>query len=291
MHSSARLIFCAILMSTTGFAPMSPALAGAESSLASHRALYELRLAEGGGAKAPASANGRIAYDFSSACDVYAQTLRQAVDLQPQEGKRQLSESRISTYEDTSGRDFRFAVAENGAPGEEVEGRAQRVGDNALAIAVSRPKPEKVSAEGDVLFPTAHIAKVLAAARRGEKIMLARVFDGSGDGQKVFNVTAIIGAPRRGPDADRGANAEQLHNVRRWPVSLSYFPEDERDGQPDYVLSYNLYENGVSTGLRLDYGDYVLVGELTRIEFPPAARCRNAPPIKGGQPTSRSHSD
>jgi hypothetical protein len=117
--------------------------------------------------------------------------------------------------------------------------------------------------------------------------MLARVFDGSGDGRKVFNVTAIIGAPRRGPDADRGAKAEQLRNIRRWPVSLSYFPEDERDGQPDYVLSYDLYENGVSTGLRLDYGDYVLVGELTRIEFPPAARCRNNAPLKGGQPTAR----
>jgi hypothetical protein len=274
MHPSVRLAYGAFLLSVAGVALGLPSLAAAEPSLANHRALYELRLAKGGGAKAPASANGRIAYDFFSACDVYAQTLRQAVELQPQEGKRQFSESRINTFEDTRGRDFRFAVAENGAPGEEVEGRAQRVGDSGLAIAVSRPKPEKISTDGDVLFPTQHIAKVLEAARRGEKIMLARVFDGSGDGQKVFNVTAIIGAPLRGADPDRGAKAEQLHDLRRWPVSLAYFPEGERDGEPDYVLSYNLYENGVSTGLRLDYGDYVLIGELTRIEFPPAPRCR-----------------
>ena len=37
--------------------------------LASHKAIYELRLLEGAGTKAPASASGRIAFDFSSACE------------------------------------------------------------------------------------------------------------------------------------------------------------------------------------------------------------------------------
>ncbi len=249
-----------------------PALAEpAAPAFASHKALYELHLLQGQGEKAPAAADGRIAFDFSSTCDAYVQTLRQAVDMQPQEGAPSLTESRMSTLEDARGKDFRFASDE---PGQKVEGRAQREGDGAVAIALSRPKPQKTLAGADVLFPTQHIAKVLDAARAGEKVLLARVFDGSDTGSKIFNVTAIIGPLRGGPDADRGAQLDALRKLRRWPVALSYFPEDRRDGPPEYVLSYDLYENGVSSRLRLDYGEYVLSGELTRIEFPPAARCQ-----------------
>lgn len=241
-------------------------------SLASHRALYQLHMADATGTKAPAAADGMISYRFSSDCDFYAQTLRQAIDMQPQEGARQVSESRISTYEDGRGQDFRFATNETGSRGEEVEGRAQR-GKDALAIALSSPHPQKMSADSTVLFPTQHIAQLIQAAERGDKILLARVFDGSADGRKIFNVTAVIGAPRKTADADHAANAPQLRGLRRWPVALSYFAEGARDSLPDYVLSYDLYENGVSTNLRLDYGDYALIGELERIEFPPPSRC------------------
>jgi hypothetical protein len=212
-----------------------------------------------------------IAYHFSADCDLYAQTLRQAIDMQPREGQRQLSESRNSTYEDYRGQDFRFATNESGSRGDEVEGHAQRAADGALAIALSSPRPQKMSADGAVLFPTQHIAKLIAAAERGEKVLLARVFDGSADGRRIFEVTAVIGGMRSTQDKDRAANVPQLLGLRRWPVSLAYFPEERHDGLPDYVLNYDLYENGVSTDLRLDYGDYTLIGEMTRIEFPPAS--------------------
>lgn len=252
-----------------------PALAAeTHLPLVSHRAIYDLHLGEANGNRAPASAEGMIAYQFSSDCDFYAQTLRQVVAMQPQEGAAQLSESRVSTFEDGRGQDFRFMTHESGARGEEVEGHAQRGGDGALAIALSSPRPQKISADAAVLFPTQHIAKLIAAAEKGEKIVLARVFDGSADGRKIFDVTAIIGAARTTPDSDAAARMDKLRGLRRWPVSLAYFPEDRHDGAPDYVLHYDLYENGVSTRLRLDYGDYALVGELTRIEFPAQTRCR-----------------
>ncbi|MCW2276205.1 DUF1849 family protein [Rhodoblastus acidophilus] len=259
----------------TVLASGAPAIAAeARVPLVSHRALYELRLGEATGNRAPASAEGMIAYHFSSDCDFYAQSLRQVVAMQPQEGRAQLSESRVSTYEDGRGQDFRFTTVESGARGEEVEGRAQRASDGALAIALSSPRPQKISADSAVLFPTQHIAKLIDAAEKGENILLARVFDGSADGRKIFNVTAVIGAARTTPDADSAAKAEKLRGLRRWPVSLAYFPEDRHDGAPDYVLNYDLYENGVSTHLKLDYGDYSLNGELTRIEFPARTLCR-----------------
>ena len=93
--------------------------------LASHKAIYELRLLEGAGTKAPAGASGRIAFDFSSACEGYAQTLRQIVDMQPQEGERQVTETRTTTYEDAHGADFRFNIASAGGKDDEVDGHAE----------------------------------------------------------------------------------------------------------------------------------------------------------------------
>jgi hypothetical protein len=245
----------------------------ATAPLASHKAIYELHLLEGAGTKAPAGASGRIAFDFSSACDGYAQTLRQVVDMQPLEGERQITETRTTTYEDAHGADFRFNVASEGGKDEEVEGHAERT-RGALSIALNRPKPFTLSADNEVLFPTQHIAQVIAAANQGEKIFLSRVYDASDDGRKIFDVTAIIGPEEKTPDADKGAQGANLRAMRRWPVALAYFPPNQRDGVPDYVLSFNLYENGVSSGLKLDYGDFVLTGELTDIEFPAPAKCR-----------------
>ncbi len=257
-----------------GPASPNPGLALVAPRLASHKAIYDLELVEGAGANAPASASGRISYDFSSACEGYAQTLRQVVDMQPQEGARQLTETRSSTYEDAKGDDFRFNTATPGARALEIDGHAQRTANGAIAIAVTHPLPFSIKASDNVLFPTQHIERVIEAAERGEKVFLARVYDGSDDGKKIFNVTAIIGKAETGPDHDKGAQSPILRGLRRWPVALSYFPADHRDGPPDYVLSFNLYQNGVSSGLKLDYGDFVMTGELTGIEFPPAAKCQ-----------------
>ena len=62
-------------------------------------------------------------------------------------------------------------------------------------------------------------SKVIAAAGRGERIFLSRVYDASDDGRKIFDVTAIIGAEEKEPDADKGARAANLRGLRRWPVA------------------------------------------------------------------------
>src|SRR6516162_405598 len=64
------------------------------SELASHRAVYELRLAQTRGNSAVA-ARGRILYDFSgNACEGYALQFRQVSELDNGEGKVTLSDLR-----------------------------------------------------------------------------------------------------------------------------------------------------------------------------------------------------
>ena len=41
-----------------------------------------------------------------------------------------------------------------------------------------------------------------------------------------------------------------------------------------YVMSFELYENGVSRALKLDYGSFTLAGELEDLKVQPAPPCK-----------------
>ena len=50
---------------------------------------------------------------------------------------------------------------------------------------------------------------------------------------------------------------------------------EEGDGEqtPIYVMSFVLYENGVSRHLKIDYGDFAIVGRLSDLDMIPAKAC------------------
>ena len=52
-------------------------------------------------------------------------------------------------------------------------------------------------------------------------------------------------------------------------MTISYFDQRGRPRQsgeqtPVYAITFELYENGVSRALLLDYGDFVIDGKMTR---------------------------
>ncbi len=244
--------------------------------LISHHAVYKLSLLKSTGTKAPESVDGLLSYDFSgSACDGYAMTLRQMTALQPQEGESRVSEMQTASFEGADARDYRFKVDTKGdssAPGN-IDGTAHKANDGAVSIALDEPKAEKVDLDPGVLFPTEHLKKVLATALQGGKIVSAQVFDGSDTGTKVFNTLTVIGAATDSVPAEQAAQIDALKSVRRWPVAISYFDAAKADQPPEYVLSFDLYENGISRALKLDYGDFVLAGDLTELKLLPGSAC------------------
>ena len=61
--------------------------------------------------------------------------------------------------------------------------------------------------------------------------------------------------------------------MRRWPLTVSYFNEANKDSAPDYTMSFDLYENGVSGSLKLDYGAFSLSAKLKKLDWLPDASC------------------
>ncbi len=244
--------------------------------LAAHRAIYRITLANAVGSKSPTAARGRVSYEFTgSSCEGYSQVFRQVTELQPAEGSTRVSDMRSATFEGGDGRSFSFDIktSNDGNAGEVVDGHAERKADDLLAVRLSKPNAQTFEVDNDVLFPTAHIARIIAAAKAGQHLVAVKVFDGSDDGRKVYDTTTIIGRQLTG-GADAGAaRVAAMDDMPRWPVTISYFEEGRRDQGPAYVLGFELYQNGVSRALRFDYGDFTLAGQMTTLELLPVAGC------------------
>ena len=97
--------------------------------LASHRAIYELKLAHTRGNSPAVAARGRILYDFSgNSCDGYALQFRQVSELDNGEGKVTLSDLRSTTWEDGAAKKFIFKSQNyvNETLIDTVDGQAER---------------------------------------------------------------------------------------------------------------------------------------------------------------------
>ena len=56
-------------------------------------------------------------------------------------------------------------------------------------------------------------------------------------------------------------------------MTVSYFSPDKDESTPDYQVSFDLYENGVATGLVLDYGEFALSGKLADLTLFETTEC------------------
>src|ERR1700730_15927445 len=122
--------------------------------LASHRAVYELTLAQSHGNSSTVSARGRILYDFAgSACDGYKLEFRQVSELDNGEGKVTLSDLRSNTWEDGDSRNYHFKSENymNDRLMDQVDGEAVRQPDN-IAVALTKPEAPSLNPDGSSVF-------------------------------------------------------------------------------------------------------------------------------------------
>jgi len=263
-----------------GFAAQRVAALTSASGLASHRAIYELKLAHTRGNSPAVAARGRILYDFSgNSCDGYALQFRQVSELDNGEGKVTLSDLRSTTWEDGASKNFIFKSQNyvNETLIDSVDGQAERQRDK-VAVSLKEPAAKTFDVQAGTVFPTDHMRRIIEAAHENKNILELPVYDGSEKGEKVYNTLTVIGpaiAPNERVPTDAAAREPALAALKRWPVTVSYFDRTARDDQaPIYSIRFEVYENGVSRALMLDYNDFAISGELTSIEL------RNSTPCK-----------
>jgi hypothetical protein len=249
---------------------------GASAPFLPHQALYELSLLKSRGGNSISEVRGRILYNFSgSACEGYTSDFRQVSELDSGEGKNTLSDLRSSSWEDASGKSYRFKIDTrmNDADANEVDGMAERTGDH-VTVKLKQPVVKTFTLDGATVFPTEQIRRIIAAAKEGKSILELSVYDGSDNGEKVYNTLTVIGKAIPGDGAvtkpDPSTSSDAMKTMTRWPVTVSYYDRDAKSGSgeqtPVYAMSFELFENGVSRSLVLDYNDFVIAGKVGKFD-------------------------
>jgi hypothetical protein len=270
----------ALLLLGAAPAPAAPAAAGV--ILAPHRAIYDLRLQRTRGRGDVESVRGRIVYDFSgSACAGYALNFRQVSEIDSSEqNKSVLSDVRSTTWEEAGAKHFRFSSENyiNDTSVEKVEGKAQRDADH-VEVKLAKPQDKAFDLDHAMVFPTEQLRLIIAAARAGKTILELPVYDGSDNGEKVFSTMTVIGheIPSDVKVDDAAAGQAALAGLKRWPVTISYFDSNSAKGgeqTPNYAISFELYENGISRALQLDYDDFVVSGTMSGLDIKQTPECK-----------------
>lgn len=263
------------------FCVVSSAMAVETTVLAPHRAVYDLKLLRTTGKRAVAVVRGRILYDFSGTpCEGYSLQFRQVSEIDSGEGRLALSDLQATTWEDGEGKAFRFNSQNkvNERVVDSVDGHADRTPPS-FSVTLSKPKEKTFMLDAKIAFPTEHMRRIIEAAEAGKSLLELQVFDGSETGEKVFNTLTVIGheiVPDEKKPDDAAAGKATLAGLKRWPVTISYFEQGSKAGEqtPVYSIGFELYENGISRALVLDYGDFVVGGTLSQLDLRDATACK-----------------
>jgi hypothetical protein len=300
-------LVASILGASLGLAP-APAsgqvaalpLSASGVQLTPHRAIYEMTLDDSTTGSNVANVRGRLVFDFTgSTCEGYTLNTRLVTQITDRDGRLATSDVRSSSWEQGNGGQFSFHSSQylNQKLSEAVGGKAARKESNqSITVALERPAKTDLKLEGKALFPTQHSLAILDAASQGRTVLQADLYDGSEKGDRVYETTTFIGKPLP-PGANKSLktveHAEALDTLTSWPVTIGYFNQSPtaEEGTPAYQLAFRLYANGVSRNLRIDYGNFSLTGELSRLEFYNPQDCSNRPvaaEAKGSKATSSS---
>ncbi len=247
-----------------------------------HQAVYDLSLQKSRGNAAVNNAKGRILYNFAgNACEGYTTDFRQVSQLDTGETKSTLSDLRSTSWEDGTGNSYRFKIETrmNQADATSVDGSAERKGKT-VTVTLKKPKAKTFTIENAV-FPTEQVKLIIDAARADKSILELVVYDGSDDGEKVYNTLTVIGQPIPGTRApakpDPTTSNDNFKTLTRWPVTVSYYDaavkQDAGEQTPVYAMSFELYEDGVSRALVLDYNDFVIAGAMGKIDIKDVKPC------------------
>jgi hypothetical protein len=275
-------------------AAIAASLLGAASQMAvaaptvpflAHQAAYDLTLTKSRRSPSLEAVRGRIVYKFTgSDCEGYTTDFRQVSQIDAGENKSQLSDLRSTTWEDADSNTYRFKIKTlmNDTETSAVDGFAERGTDGSVTVKLKEPEVKTFKLAKDTVFPTEQVHRIIAAAREGKSLLELSVYDGSDNGEKIYNTLTVIGHPIAGEKApstpDAGSGNAALKTMTRWPVTVSYYDRnaksDTGEQTPAYAMSFELYENGVSRQLSLDYNEFVVAGAMSKFDVQDSKPCK-----------------
>ena len=279
MRFPALLALALILPAAPGFtqgakdapaatAPLAPLTARA---LASHRGIYSLTLDRARENAGIVEVSGAMLYELIDACESWTTRQRFTMTLRNREGTELETGSDYATLESMDGKNLRFSLRQmtQGAITSNVAGQAELRADGSGTARYSEPEEKEVAIPPGALLPNTHTIAALNAARAGQRILVAPIFDGtSADGAQES--TTVL-APWQG--ATPMPEAPSLASLGSSRMRIAFFePDGEQAGgarTPSYEVSLRYFENGVADDMIMDFGEFTVRAKLMKLEDAP----------------------
>ena len=257
----------ALALAGLGTVRPAPASAAEEIAFVPHRAVYDMRLAAARGSQGARAIGGLMEFTWRDVCDGWSMDYKSRMRVAfAEQGTRNLSWN-YSSWESDDGTRFRFFLRRYADGQETLRARGSATlapGEGGTAI-YSLPGEREIDLPADTLFPKAHSERIVETALAGESFLWRHVFDGTGDEGGLFGVNAAI-LKEIPANEDLPLEHELLADVRSWRTSLAYFPTESRESTPESEQEMRMFANGIVGTLTIDYGDFVVVAELTELE-------------------------
>ena len=234
---------------------------GRAADLAAHRAHYDLQLEQGRGEVI--AGTGSMDYEVTDACDAWAVRQRLHMQLTGRDGTQTDTLSDYTTLESKDGGSLRFRLRQttDGEVSAEVAGTAT-LSPTGGEVKYVLPEVTTTALPAGTLFPMAHTAAILAAAQAGKKFIAVPLFDGTGtDGAQ--NSTVAIASWGASPAT---APAE-LAGLPSGQVRIAFFDRESSGLEADYEVGMRYYANGVSDGMSMDFGEFVMAAKLKDLKL------------------------
>ncbi len=245
--------------------PATAARAAADVPLAAQHAAYDLALdtTEGG---ATIAASGTMTYKVIDACANWATQQQLRMHTVTRDGEANDLVSNYATLEAKDGHRLSFDMTQisNGVMAEQLRGEATTDADGNGRVRYTEPRRMIVMLPHGTLFPMAHTAAIIRAARTGAKSLSLPLFDGTGaDGAQDTYITILRW---HGPPS--ASAYPELAGLGSSRDDIAFFARTPQTITPDYESSMRYFDNGVADRLLMNFGGFTMKGTLRTLTIP-----------------------
>jgi hypothetical protein len=257
---------CAIQPAAAANVPPPAPITGA-SQLLAHKALYTLTL-DSAKSSDVIAARGTMGYEVTDACDGWAVRQRLTMIITNADGQDIEMSSDYATWESKDGLRFRYHMRQttDTAVTSQTDGEASlpKAGGVGEARYTSPHDSTSVLPAGTV-FPMAHTAAIIAAAREKKHFIALPLFDGTDENGVEDSFIVVL--DWKPPMPTKWPVLSLLPSTR---VHISFFDHGPVGVMPSYEVAMRYWENGVADDMKMNFGDFVMNARMK--EFAPQPR-------------------
>jgi EipB-like len=236
----------------------------APSPLLAHKALYTLTL-DAAKSSDVIAAHGTMGYEVTDACDGWAVRQRLTMTITNADGQDIEMASDYATWESKDGLKFRYHMRQttDTAVTSQTDGEASlQKGGGPGEARYTSPHDSTSTLPAGTVFPMAHTAAIIAAARDKKHFVSLPLFDGTDENGVEDSFIVVLDWKTPMP-----AKWPPLSSLPSTRVHIAFFDHGPEAVTPSYEVAMRYWENGVADDMKMNFGDFVMNAKMK--EFAP----------------------